>query len=260
VADAVAQVESKVEDHVATITLNRPDALNALSSSLLDDLDSAVARLDEDPDVHGAIVTGAGRAFVAGADIEEIHALDRASGSAFALRGQGVFTRIERLDKPVIAAVNGFALGGGCELAMACHVRIASTRARFGQPEVKLGILPGFGGTQRLPRIVGRGLATEITLSGRMVDAEEALRIGLVNQVVEPDDLQARAREVLGTILANGPRAVAASLVAIREGLDMTLDEGLALEAKLFAECCGSDEMKEGTRAFLDKREPSFRP
>ena len=256
----MGQVESKVEDHVATITLNRPDALNALSSSLLDELDAAVSRIAEETDVHGVIVTGAGRAFVAGADIDEIQALDRASGIIFARHGQGVFTRIERLTVPVIAAVNGFALGGGCELAMACHLRIASTKARFGQPEVRLGILPGFGGTQRLPRIVGRGIATELTLSGRMVNADEALRIGLVNEVVEPDNLLARARELLATILANGPEAVAASLVAIREGLDVSLDEGLALEAKLFAECCDSDEMKEGTRAFLDKRDPRFRP
>ena len=256
----MGQVESKVEDHVATITLNRPDALNALSSSLLDELDAAVARIAEDSDVHGVIVTGAGRAFVAGADIEEIRALDRESGITFAQRGQGVFTRIERLAVPAVAAVNGFALGGGCELAMACHLRIASTVARFGQPEVRLGILPGFGGTQRLPRIVGRGIATELTLSGRMIDADVALRIGLVHEVVEPDELLARARALLATILVNGPKAVAASLVAIREGLDVGLDEGLALEAKLFAECCGSDEMVEGTRAFLDKRDPRFRP
>ena len=255
----MAQVESKVEDHVATVTLNRPDTLNALSKALLDELDAIVASIDENGDVHGVIVTGAGRAFVAGADIEEIHALDRESGLAFAQRGQAVFTRLERLAKPVVAAVNGFALGGGCELAMACHLRLASTRARFGQPEVKLGILPGFGGTQRLPRIVGRGVATEITLSGRMVDADEALRIGLVSEVVEPEALLGRARELLASILANGPGAVAAALVAIREGLDTSLDEGLALEAKLFAECCESDEMKEGTRAFLDKRDPAFR-
>ena len=254
----MAQVELTVEDGIATCLLNRPDALNSLSSSLLDELDAAVARIESEADIHAAIVTGAGRAFVAGADIEEISRLDSESGLAFAERGHGVFSRIERLQRPVVAAVNGFALGGGCELAMACHMRIASSKARFGQPEVKLGILPGFGGTQRLPRLVGRGLATEITLTGRMVNADEALRIGLVNEVVEPDGLLARARELLQAILANGPGAIAAALVAIAGGLDTTLDEGLALERKIFAAACGSDEMREGTSAFLEKRDPKF--
>ncbi len=184
--------------------------------------------------------------------------LDNRTGLAFARRGQGVFSRIERLEKPVIAAVNGFALGGGCELAMACHMRIASSRAKFGQPEVKLGILPGFGGTQRLPRLVGRGVATQLILSGDIIRAEEALRIGLVNEVVEPDELLPRSRALLEGMLAMGPGAVAASLVAIRDGLDPSLADGLELEARLFARACGTPEMKEGTAAFLEKRDPRF--
>ncbi len=255
----MAQVELEVADHVATVRLNRPDTLNSLSSSVLDELDQVVQRVAVDDDVHGAIVTGEGRAFVAGADIEEISALDGETGLAFARKGQAVFTRIEKLAVPVVAAVNGFALGGGCELAMACHLRIASSKARFGQPEVKLGILPGFGGTQRLPRIVGRGIATDLILSGRIIRADEALRIGLVSEVVEPDALLARARELLDTILANGPAALSASLIAIRDGLDLALDEGLALEAKLFAEACSRPERVAGTRAFLDTRDPAFR-
>jgi len=254
----MAQVELQVDDAIATITLNRPDALNSLSTSVLDELDDAVGRVESEPGIHAAIVTGAGRAFVAGADIEEISRLDAETGRAFALRGQGVFTRIETLPKPVVAAVNGFALGGGCELAMACHIRIASTRAKFGQPEVKLGILPGFGGTQRLPRLVGRGVGTQLILGGDVIRAEEALRIGLCNEVVEPDELLARARGLLEQILKMGPSAVAASLRAIHDGLDHTLADGLALEADLFGRACGTAEMKEGTAAFLAKRDPEF--
>jgi enoyl-CoA hydratase len=254
----VALVEVAVADGIAQVTLNRPDALNSLSVALLGELDAAAARLEREPAIRGAIVTGAGRAFAAGADIEEIARLDRESGAAFARRGQAVFARIERLEKPVVAAVNGFALGGGCELAMACHVRFASSKAKFGQPEVKLGILPGFGGTQRLPRLVGRGKAIELTLHGGHVSAEEALRIGLVNEVVEPDDLLPRARRWLAECLANGPRAVAMSLRAIRDGLDRPLDAAIELEAQIFGELCGTPEMKEGTTAFLAKRPPKF--
>jgi enoyl-CoA hydratase len=258
----VAEIELAVAvaDGIATLTLDRPDALNALSVSLLAELDTAVSEIARRDGVHGAIVTGAGRAFAAGADISEIAELDSERGLEFARRGQEVFTRIERLEKPVIAAVNGFALGGGCELAMACHMRIASSKARFGQPEVKLGILPGFGGTQRLPRLVGRGVAAQLVLTGEPVKADEALRIGLVNEVVEPDALLGRARELLEKILENGPSAVAASLAAIREGMDQPLGQGLHTEASHFARLCGSAEMREGTRAFLEKRPPKFRP
>ena len=254
----MAQVELQIDDGVATVTLNRPEALNSLSSELLGELDAITARLEADAGVHAAIVTGAGRAFVAGADIEEISGLDLQTGLAFARRGQGVFNRIAELDKPVVAAINGFALGGGCELAMACHIRIASSKAKFGQPEVKLGILPGFGGTQRLPRLVGKGVATQLILSGDIIKAEDALRIGLVNEVVEPDALLARAHEVVAGILKMGPAAVSASLVAIRVGLDTGLADGLELEARLFAHACGTPEMKEGTAAFLAKRDPVF--
>jgi enoyl-CoA hydratase len=255
----MSQVECSVEDGIATLLINRPDALNSLSGSLLRDLDKSVAALSQDPSAHAVIVTGAGRAFVAGADIEEISQLDQQSGLEFARLGQSVFSAIENLRKPVVAAVNGFALGGGCELAMACHMRIASSRARFGQPEVKLGILPGFGGTQRLPRLVGRGVATALILSGEIIKADEALRIGLVNEIVEPDELLPRSRALLEGILRMGPGAVAASLEAIGDGLDQTLAGGLEIEAQRFAAACGSDEMREGTSAFLAKRDPEFK-
>lgn len=252
------QVELTTHDRVATITLRRPDTLNALSLALLGDLDAAIAEVDSDANVRGVVLCGEGRAFAAGADITEIAGLDEKSGLAFARRGQAVFSRIEALRKPVVAAVDGFALGGGCELAMACHVRIASTRARLGQPEVKLGILPGFGGTQRLARLVGRGRATEIVLTGRQVRAEEALRIGLVNEVVDAEQLLTRAHALVREMLANGPLAIAASLEAIDRGLFVALADGLAIEAGLFAAACGSEEMREGTRAFLEKRPPKF--
>ncbi len=254
----MALVEVAVEDGIALLTLNRPEALNSLSQALLGELSNAADRVAREPGLRAAIVTGAGRAFAAGADIEEIAKLDRESGVAFARRGQAVFAQLERLEKPVIAAVNGFALGGGCELAMACHLRIASSKAKFGQPEVKLGILPGFGGTQRLPRLVGRGKAIELTLHGGHVSAEEALRIGLVNEVVEPEALLPRAKKWIGEALANGPRALAASLRAIRDGLDRPLDAAIELEAQIFGELCGTPEMKEGTAAFLQKRAPKF--
>jgi enoyl-CoA hydratase len=254
----VALVEVSLEDGIARVTLNRPEALNSLSQALLGELDAAAARIEREPAIRAAIVTGAGRAFAAGADIEEIARLDRDAGVAFARRGQAVFSHFENLEKPVVAAVNGFALGGGCELAMACHVRIASSKAKFGQPEVKLGILPGFGGTQRLPRLVGRGKAIELTLHGGHVSAEEALRIGLVNEVVEPDALLPRAQKWLLECLANGPRALGASLRAIRDGLDRPLAAALELEAQIFGELCGTPEMKEGTAAFLGKRAPKF--
>ena len=254
----MADVELTLEAGIATLLINRPDALNSLSLAVLDELDGAIGQLERDAGVVGAIVTGSGRAFVAGADIKEISALDPESGFAFARRGQRIFSRIENLEKPVIAAVNGFALGGGCELAMACHLRIASTKAKFGQPEVKLGILPGFGGTQRLSRLVGRGVANQLLLTGGIIPAQEALRIGLVNEVVEPEALLERSKALLEEILANGPRALKACLAAVREGLEQTQDAGIELEAKLFSALCGSDEMREGTKAFLEKRPPKF--
>jgi enoyl-CoA hydratase len=254
----VADVELTIEDGIATVVLNRPDTLNALCTPLLDAIDRALAEIEATRGVRAVLITGAGRAFCAGADIEEISRLDASTGYTFARRGQAVFSRVENLSVPVVAAVNGFALGGGCELAMSCHVRVASNRARFGQPEVKLGILPGFGGTQRLPRIVGRSIATELILSGRYLKAEEALQIGLVNEVVEPDALLPRCREILSATFPNGPGAIALSLQAIREGLDLDLDAALEREAELFAQACGTPEKNEGTRAFLEKREPKF--
>jgi len=254
----MADVELSVEAGIATVLLNRPDAMNALSSKVLDQLDAAVTRLEREPEIRAALITGAGRAFIAGADIEEIARLNPETGLAFARQGQGIFARIEQLEKPVVAAVNGFALGGGCELAMACHMRIASKKAKFGQPEVKLGILPGFGGTQRLPRLVGRGIASQLLLTGAIIPAEEALRIGLVNEVVEPDALLDRARALLEEILANGPRALGACLAAVREGLETTQSAGVEVEAKLFSAACGTNEMREGTQAFLEKRPPKF--
>jgi len=254
----MALVELTVEDGFATLLINRPEALNSLSVALLAELDGAVSRVEREPGIRAAIVTGAGRAFVAGAAIDEIAVLDARTGVEFARRGQAVFSRIENLDKPVVAAVNGFALGGGTELALACHVRIASTKAKFGQPEVKLGILPGFGGTQRLARLVGRGIATELILHGGHISAERALAIGLVNEVVEPEQLLARAVQWLAECFKNGPRALGASLRAIREGLDLSLADGLEREARIFGELCGTAEMVEGTSAFLAKREPKF--
>jgi enoyl-CoA hydratase len=246
-------------DGVARITVNRPDKLNALNATVIRELGEAAARLEHDPAIRGAILTGAGsKAFVAGADIGEIAAQGPIDGRARALEGQAAFRRLERCGKPVIAAVNGFALGGGCELAMACHLRVASDQAKFGQPEVKLGIGPGYGGTVRLPRLVGKGRALELLLTGRMVDAAEAQRIGLVNLVVPADRVLAESEALLGTILANGPLAVRACLEAVDAGLGMSLDQALELEAAYFGLLSGTADMREGTAAFLEKRKARF--
>ncbi len=254
----MADIELQVDGRVATVTLNRPDTLNSLSQSVLTELDGAITETERRSDIRAVIITGAGRAFAAGADIDEISKLVAETGLAFARHGQAVFSHIEAMGKPVLAAVNGFALGGGCELAMSCHLRIASEKARFGQPEVKLGIPPGFGGTQRLPRLVGRTVATELILTGRPIRADEALRIGLINEVVEPDALLTRARSILELALENGPAALAASLRAIERGLEGSLEAGLEIEAQLFGQACGTSEMREGTGAFLEKRKPEF--
>ena len=213
-----------------------------------------------DPPLRGIFVTGAGsKAFVAGADITELAKQNPIEGKARSLLGQQVFRRLERCGKPVIAAVNGFALGGGCELAMACHIRIASDQARFGQPEVKLGIGPGYGGTARLPRLVGRGLALELLLTGAMIDAAEAYRIGLVNRVVPADKLIEEAQTMLQGILENGPLAIQACLEAVDAGMDASLDQALLLEANHFGLLSSTADMQEGTRAFLEKRKPAFK-
>ena len=240
----------EVSDRVAMLTINRPDKLNALNDATIAELGHAIDEIRVDDAIGGVILTGAGRAFVAGADISELSGQTPVLGKARARAGQDVFRRFETCPKPVIAAVNGFALGGGCELAMACHIRIASDAAKFGQPESKLGILPGYGGSQRLPRLVGKG---------RAMHAAEAYRIGLVNKVVPAGDLMNTAKEMMKTILANGPLAVALCIEAIDRGLEMSLEEGLILEANHFGLLAATDDMREGMRAFLEKRAAVFR-
>lgn len=247
------------KERYVIIRLNRPEALNALSIRLLEDLRTVIAEVERDESIGGAIITGAGeKAFAAGADIEELNRLDGYTGQEYAERGQSVFLMIERLDKPVIAAVNGFALGGGCELAMACHIRLASEKAKFGQPEVNLGIIPGFGGTQRLARLVGLGRAVEYNLTGDLIDAAAAERIGLANRVWPADQLLEKAEEMMRKILSKGPTAVRKALQATVASADLATDDGMAYEAKLFGEACGTEDFKEGTMAFLEKREAKF--
>ena len=246
-------------DGIATITINRPDKLNALNAVVIAELDDAAGRVEREPGIRGALLTGAGtKAFVAGADIGEVGGQGASDGQARALAGQRMMRRLERCGKPVVAAVNGFALGGGCELAMACHLRVASETAKFGQPEVKLGISPGYGGTVRLPRLVGRGRALELLLTGALIDAQEAWRIGLVNRVVPGDRLVAEATGLLRSILENGPLAVRACLELVDAGLDMGIDQALGLEASWFGLLSATADMREGTRAFLEKRKPVF--
>lgn len=246
-------------DRIATLTISRPDKLNALNDATIGELSAAVDNLRLSDDVGGIIVTGAGRAFVAGADIAELASQDPVMAKARARGGQETFRRIETSPKPVVAAINGFALGGGCELAMACHIRVAADNAKFGQPEVKLGLTPGYGGTQRLARLVGKGRALELLLTGDMIDAAEAYRIGLVNRVVPPAELMDVARAILGRILENGPLAVALCLEAVDRGLGMVLEDGMILEANHFGMLAATDDMVEGTNAFLEKRKPEFR-
>jgi len=249
-----------VRDGIVFLTVNRPDKLNALNDAVIAELDLAVAQIEGDDAIQGVIVTGAGpKAFVAGADIGELSRQNQITGKARAMRGQAVFRRLEQCGKPVVAAVNGFALGGGCELAMACHLRVASENAKFGQPEVKLGIGPGYGGTVRLPRLVGKGRALDLLLTARMVGAEEALQMGLVNRVVPADKLMAESEQLLRGILANGPLAVRLCIEAVDAGLEMSLDEALLLEANHFGLLSSTDDMREGMSAFLEKRAASFR-
>ena len=246
-------------DAIAAITLNRPRVHNALNAAMLGELDESIAALGDDASVRVILLRGAGeKAFAAGADISELAAVDAANAAQFCGRAQRIFRRIETLPKPVIAAINGYALGGGCELAMACTIRIAAETARLGQPEVRLGILPGYGGSQRLPRLIGRSAALKMMLTGQPIDAHEALRIHLVDEVVPAEHLDLRAMELARTIAAQPPLAVAAILEAVNRGADLPLEEGIALEASLFARLCGTDDMREGTRAFLEKRGPHF--
>ena len=250
-------VESR--DGVAFVTINRPDKLNALNDATVAEIDAAFAAIAADPATRGVVLTGAGeKAFVAGADIAELATQSPVDGKERSIRGQRVLDRIERLGKPVIAAVNGFALGGGCELAMACHVRIASENAKLGTPEVKLGIRCGYAGTQRLPRLVGSGAALQLILTGDPIQADEALRIGLVNRVVPRDKLLAEAEGLMRKMLANGPVSLRFTLEAVNDGLETGFDEAERQEATLFGLICTTEDMKEGTKAFLDKRPARF--
>lgn len=245
---------------LAVITLDRPKVLNALNAATFSELDAALDELSRDREVRVVLLTGAGeRAFAAGADIRELAAVNAAEGKEFSLRGQAVMRKIETLRKPVIACVRGFALGGGCELAMACALRIAADDAQFGQPEVKLGVLPGYGGSQRLPRLVGRGAALKLLLTGQIIDAAEALRIGLADEVVPAAELMVRARALAAQIAAQAPLAIAETIKAVDEGLDLTLDQALLREAERFGELCDTADKAEGTRAFLDKRTPVWK-
>ncbi len=241
------------------VTINRPKALNALNARTISELAAVFSEIEADESARSVIITGSGeKSFIAGADIKELAELDARSAWDLSRRGQALFSAIEAFPKPVIAAVNGFCLGGGCELALACHVRIASKQARFGQPEVKLGIIPGYGGTQRLRTVVGRGQATEMILSGGIVPAEQALSIGLVNRVVEQEELLAVCLDLAAQIDANAPLAVRYSLLALHQGADMPLSQGLDFEASLFGLSCATADMKEGTAAFIEKRKPEF--
>jgi enoyl-CoA hydratase len=247
-------------NRLALVTINRPDKLNALDAQAKAELKEAFGGLRSDPEVDVVILTGAGeKAFVAGTDIRELSLLDESSGRAFSERGQAVFNLIENLGKPVIAAVNGYALGAGAELALACHIRIASENARFGQPEVNLGVIPGYGGTQRLARLIGRGKAMEMILTGDPIDAKEALRIGLVSAVVSPGDLLKTAEGMAGKISSKGQVAVRLALQAVNAMYETHLNSGQVLEAALFGRCCASEDFKEGIKAFLEKRKPVFK-
>jgi enoyl-CoA hydratase len=258
-APALENVLYEKKDGIAYVTLNRPKVLNALSQRTWQDLRAAFEDARDDATVRGVILTGAGdKAFIAGADISEIAHITAVEAEQSSRYGQDVLTLVENLGKPVIAAVNGFALGGGCETAMACTIRVASEHARFGQPEVALGIIPGGGGTQRLPRLVGKGRALQIILSGAMMTAQEAYRIGLVNEVVSATDLIPRAEAILKQIFANAPVAIRFSLEAVNRGMETSQAEGMALEASLFGLCAGTEDKNEGTQAFLQKRPAKF--
>src|SRR5450631_3325283 len=253
-------IKFEKKNQIAYITIDRPKVLNALNMATMQELKDAFASIKDDAEVRVAILTGAGeKAFVAGADIGELSQQSPVSAKEYTHRGQAIVDAIENLGKPTIACINGFALGGGCELAMACTLRLASENAKLGQPEVKLGLIPGYGGTQRLPRLVGKGVAMQLVLTGEMITAQEALRIGLVNEVVPAAELIPRAEAIAAKIIANAPLAVQYAMEAVNHGLDMTLAEGLYLEATLFAVCCSTEDKNEGTKAFLDKRAAQFK-
>ncbi len=242
------------------VKINRPDKLNALNELTITELNDVFSGIKNDDAIKAVIITGSGeKAFVAGADISELHQLDMISAKSFAEKGQSVYNLIESMDKPVIAAVNGFALGGGCELALACHIRLASENARFGQPEVNLGVIPGYGGTQRLARLINPGRAMEYILTGDMIDAAEALRIGLVNHIYPQAELLSRAEEMANKIISKARHAVRFAVKAVSATKEISQREGLNYEASLFALCCGTEDFKEGTSAFLEKRKADFK-
>ena len=248
------------KDSIGYITFNRPKVLNALNRKTMEELGDVLAAARDDEGVRVLILTGAGeKAFVAGADIGELAQRTPVDGKEFSIFGQAVIHRLETLGKPSIAAINGFALGGGCEMALACSIRLASKTARLGQPEVKLGIIPGYGGSQRLARLCGKGAAHELCLTGEMISAEEAMRIGLVNHVYEPAELMPAAEAMARKIVANAPLAVKFAMEAVEHGMEMPQEEGLFLEATLFGLCCATEDMREGTKAFLEKRPAQFR-
>lgn len=249
-----------IKNHIAKITINRPEVLNAMSSGLISELIKAFNSLIQDDTVGVIIITGSGdKSFIAGADIKAMQKMNEIDALEFGRSGQELTKIIENSPKPVIAAINGFALGGGCEISLACHIRIASDNAKFAQPEVSLGILPGWGGTQRLPRIVGYGIANEMIITGKMIDSSEAYRIGLVNHVVDLSKLESKCEEVANEILKNGPNAVAKSLQCIKDSIGLKLEDGLDLEVDRFSKLFSTDEAREGLLAFIEKRKPKFR-
>jgi enoyl-CoA hydratase len=250
---------TEVRDGIGWIVINRPDKLNALNTQTVMEMHRAFLEFKENDEINAIILTGSGeKAFIAGADISELAGLDSTSGREYVLKGQELTRLIDNCSKPVIAAVNGFALGGGTEIALACHVRIASDNAKMGQPEVKLGLIPGFGGTQRLARLVGKGKALELILTGKAIDAQQAFEIGLLNQVVPQAELYTTCEELAREITANGPLAVGYAIEAINRGLDIPLEEALLLEAELFGKTCATEDSNEGTKAFLEKRRANF--
>lgn len=250
----------KLQDNIATVTINRPDKLNALNKETVLELRSVFKELRSNDNIYVVILTGSGeKAFVAGADIRELNELEVITAKKFAERGQEVFNYIENMNKPVIAAVNGFALGGGCELALACHIRLAGENAKFGQPEVNLGIIPGYGGTQRLTRLINSGRAMEYILTGDMIDANEALRLGVVSRIFPQDQLMNKALEMAQKIASKGQQAIRFAIKAINSVNQNSAKEGQNYEASLFALCCGTEDFKEGTLAFIEKRKPQFK-
>ncbi len=256
-----ATLLTTLENNILIVTINRPDKLNALNKDVFTDLDNVVNEINNNPEIKCAIITGSGsKAFVAGADITEFAGLNKEQAMALAKRGQDVFFKIENCAKPIVAAVNGFALGGGCELTMACHFRICSDNAKFGQPEVNLGLIPGYGGTQRLTQLVGKGRSMEIQMTANMIDANEALRIGLVNHVTTPENLLVKTKEVLNTIQAKAPIAIGKIIECINTAVVNNVGKsGYDLEVEAFGECFITEDMKEGTAAFLEKRKASFK-